>query len=429
MQQLIKRDTYLQKLIDKKENRMVKVITGLRRCGKSKLLFDLYYDWLIKNGVRTKQIITLALDIPENQKYRNPTIMYEYIRSLIINDDMYYLFIDEVQYAISDEEINKRDNIRLYDVLNGLLRLSNVDVYVTGSNSKMLTKDVLTTFRGRGDEVYIQPLSFKEYYDFIRGDKYEAFENYALWGGLPQLLFLKTDSEKMNYLHNLFQETYFKDIEERYDIELPHVLMCLTDDLCSSIGSLTNATKITNALKTVQNISISSNTISQYLEHLCESFLFSKAQRYDVKGKQYFSYPNKYYSVDVGLRNARLKFRQQEENHIMENIIYNELIHRGYMVDVGVVEITETKEGKRTKKQCEIDFIANIGSKRYYIQSTLNTYDPDKMKTELRPLMATSDFFKKIIISKTHMKPWTDENGILHLGIYDFLLNQNSLEY
>lgn len=428
MQELIKRDYHLGRLIDKKENGMVKVITGVRRCGKSKLLFELYYEWLIQNGVKPEQIITIALDSPEHEQYRDPKALYEYLRSEIINPEMYYIMIDEVQYAISDEELKKAGEVRLYNVLNGLLRLRNVDIYVTGSNSKLLTKDVLTAFRGRGDQVHIWPLSFKEYYDYVGGDKSEAFEEYSLWGGLPQLVFFKTDAEKRSYLANLFTETYFKDISERYDIELPHVLEGLTDDLCSSIGSLTNATKIAKTLKSAQNISVSSNTIGEYIEHLTESFLFTKAQRYDVKGKQYFSYPNKYYCVDVGLRNARLNFRQQEETHIMENIIYNELLCRGYSVDVGVVEITETNaEGKRTKKQCEIDFVVNNGNKRYYIQSALDVHDPEKMKTELRPLKSTQDFFKKIIISKTHMKSWTDEDGILHIGLYEFLLNTDSL--
>ncbi len=428
MQPLINRDRHLQKLIDKKENGMVKVITGVRRCGKSKLLFELYYDWLIQSGVKAEQIIKIALDTPEHEIYRDPHIMYDHIKSMIVSGEMYYILIDEVQYAISGEEMKQGDQVRLYNVLNGLLRLRNVDIYVTGSNSKMLTKDVLTAFRGRGDQVHIHPLSFQEYYDYVGGDKSDAFADYALWGGLPQIVFLKTDAEKMTYLSNLFAETYFKDITERYGIELPHVLEGLTDDLCSSIGSLTNATKIANTLKTVQNIPVSPNTIADYLEYLIESFLFAKAQRYDVKGKHYFSYPNKYYCVDVGLRNARLRFRQQEETHIMENIIYNELLCRGYMVDVGVVEIPETQNGKRSKKQCEVDFVANLGSKRYYIQSALDVSDPNKMMTELRPLKATPDFFKKIIVSKTNMRHWTDEDGILHIGLYEFLLDPKSLE-
>ena len=333
-----------------------------------------------------------------------------------------------MQYAISKDELKNPENIRLYNVLNGLMRLRNVDIYVTGSNSKMLTKDVLTAFRGRGDEVKIYPISFKEYYSFAGGDKSDAYEEYALYGGMPLVLTKKSDAEKINYLQNLFSEVYFKDITERYDIELPDVLSELTDDLCSSVGSLTNASKITNTLRSVKNIKVTSTTVSNYLNYLIESFLFSNAKRYDVKGKKYFEYPSKYYCTDIGLRNARLNFRQQEETHIMENIIYNELLCREYSVDVGVVEIIESHDGKRTKKQCEIDFVVNRGSKKYYIQSSLNVSDPSKLETELRPLKNTKDFFKKIIISKTSMKPWTDEDGILHLGLYEFLLNKNSLE-
>ncbi len=429
MQKIIQRDYHLQRLIDKKENGLIKVITGIRRCGKSKLLFELYYEWLIQSGVKPEQIITIALDTKEDRAYRDPDIMYDHIRSSIVNQDVYYVMIDEVQYAISEDEIKgKSEEVRLYTALNGLMRLRNVDIYVTGSNSKMLTKDVLTAFRGRGDQVHIWPLTFKEYYGYVGGDKSDAFEDYALWGGLPQTVFLSTPADKAEYLTNLFSETYFKDITERYSIGLPHVLESLTDALCSSIGSLTNASKIEKTLKTVQNIDVSSTTISEYLECLTDAFLFTKAQRYDVKGKQYFSYPNKYYSVDVGLRNARLRFRQQEETHIMENIIYNELRCRGYSVDVGVVEITETVDGKRVKKQCEIDFVVNKGNKKYYIQSALNVDDSQKMASELRPLKATKDFFKKIIISKSNMKSWTDEDGILHIGLYEFLLNPDSLE-
>lgn len=428
MQKVVKRDEYLGRLIDKKENGLIKVITGIRRCGKSFLLFNLFYDYLIESGVKEEQIITIALDDDLFVDYRDPDELSKYIRGKIVNKDMYYILIDEVQYAISKDELKNPENIRLYNVLNGLMRLRNVDIYVTGSNSKMLTKDVLTAFRGRGDEVKIYPISFKEYYSFAGGDKSDAYEEYALYGGMPLVLTKKSDAEKINYLQNLFSEVYFKDITERYDIELPDVLSELTDDLCSSVGSLTNASKITNTLRSVKNIKVTSTTVSNYLNYLIESFLFSNAKRYDVKGKKYFEYPSKYYCTDIGLRNARLNFRQQEETHIMENIIYNELLCREYSVDVGVVEIIESHDGKRTKKQCEIDFVVNRGSKKYYIQSSLNVSDPSKLETELRPLKNTKDFFKKIIISKTSMKPWTDEDGILHLGLYEFLLNKNSLE-
>ena len=428
MQKIIQRDEYLSRIIDRKENGLIKVITGIRRCGKSFLLFNLFYDYLIQSGVKEEQIITIALDDDTFVKYRDPDELSKYIRGKIVNSDMYYILIDEVQYAITKDELKNPENIRLYNVLNGLMRLRNVDIYVTGSNSKMLTKDVLTAFRGRGDEVKIYPVSFSEYYSYAGGEKADAYEEYALYGGMPLVFTKKSDAEKMRYLQTLFTEVYFKDIVERYDIELPDVLSELTDDLCSSVGSLTNASKIANTLQTVKNMKVSSTTISNYLNYLMESFLFSNAKRYDVKGKKYFEYPSKYYCTDIGLRNARLNFRQQEETHIMENIIYNELLCREYSVDVGVVEIVETSAGKRTKKQCEIDFVVNKGSKKYYIQSALNVSEPSKLETELRPLKNTRDFFKKVIISKTSMKPWTDEEGILHLGLYEFLLNKNSLE-
>ena len=428
MQKIIKRDEYLRRLIDKRENGLIKVITGIRRCGKSFLLFNLFYDYLIESGVREEQIISIALDDDTFVKYRNPDELSKYIREKITGKDMYYILIDEVQYAITADELKNPENIRLYNVLNGLMRLRNVDIYVTGSNLKMLTKDVLTAFRGRGDEVKIYPVSFKEYYSFVGGDKSDAYEEYALYGGMPLIFSKNSDSEKMAYLQNLFTEVYFKDIIERYEIALPDVLSELTDDLCSSVGSLTNANKISKTLQSVRNISVSSTTVSNYLNYLTESFLFSNAKRYDVKGKKYFEYPSKYYCADVGLRNARLNFRQLEETHIMENIIYNELLCRGFSVDVGVVEIVENSEGKKTKRQCEIDFVVNRGSKKYYIQSALNVNDPSKLETELRPLKNTRDFFKKIIVSKASMKPWTDEDGILHLGLYEFLLNENSLE-
>jgi len=428
VQSIIKRDEYLNRIIDRKENGMIKVITGIRRCGKSFLLFNLFYEYLLETGVKKEQIITIALDDNLHMKYRDPDKLSEYIRERISNSDMYYILIDEVQYAISNEELKNKEEVKLYNVLNGLMRLRNVDIYVTGSNSKLLTKDILTAFRGRGDEIRIFPLSFKEYYSFVGGDKSDAYEEYALYGGMPFVLAKKKEAEKLSYLKALFTEVYFKDIIERYDIALPDILSELTDNLCSSIGSLTNANKISNTLQSVKNIKVSSTTISNYLDYLVESFLFTNAKRYDIKGKKYFEYPSKYYCVDVGLRNARLNLRQQEETHIMENIIYNELLCRECSVDVGVVDITENEDGKPKRKQCEIDFIVNKGSKKYYIQSALNVSEQSKLETELRPLKNIRDFFKKIIISKTSMKPWTDEDGILHLGLFDFLLNENSLE-
>lgn len=426
----IQRSRYLNKLIGKKENGLIKVITGIRRCGKSFLLFELFRDYLLENGVQSEQIIEIALDDIRNIAYRDPEVLSEYIHSRISSDAMHYILIDEIQYAISKEELKNSENIKLYNVLNGLLRMRNVDVYVTGSNSKMLTKDVLTAFRGRGDEVKVHPFSFKEYYDYVGGDKSEAYENYALFGGMPLVLFKSSDEEKYDYLRGLFIETYFKDIVERYKIDLPGVLEELTDDLCSSVGSLTNASKIARTLTSVKGLDVSSSTISSYLSYLTESFLFENAKRYDVKGKKYFEYPSKYYCTDIGLRNARLNFRQQEETHIMENIIYNELRCRGYLVDVGVVDVREKDDaGKMHTKQCEIDFIVNKGTKKYYIQSALDVSNFEKMDKELRPLKNTKDFFKKIIINKSHSKTWIDDDGIVHLGLYEFLLNESALDF
>lgn len=429
MRNTIKRDEYLNRLMDRRENGLIKVITGIRRCGKSFLLFQLFYDCLIESGVREEQIITIALDDDTCIRYRDPGELSQYIRGKIVNREMYYILIDEVQYAISREELKNPETIRLYNVLNGLMNLRNVDIYVTGSNSRMLTRDVLTAFRGRGDEVRVFPLSFREYYAFAGGDKSDSYEEYALYGGMPLVVTTKKkDAEKMRYLQNLFTEVYFRDIVERYAIELPDVLGELTDALCSSVGSLTNARKITNTLQTTKNMKVSGTTISNYLNCLIESFLFSNAKRYDVKGKKYFEYPSKYYCTDIGLRNARLNFRQQEETHIMENILYNELLYREYSVDVGVVELTERNGGTRAKKQCEIDFVVNRNARKYYIQSALNVSEPQKLEAELRPLRHTKDFFKKIIVTKTAMKPWTDDEGILRLGLYEFLLNENALE-
>ena len=426
----IRRGRYLQKLIDKKENGLIKVITGIRRCGKSFLLFEIYSDYLLSHGVEKDQIIAIPLDDDQNAVYRDPAELSKRIRSLLVDPSrMYYVFLDEVQFAITREEMNgKTDSIALYDVLNGLLRLKNVDIYVTGSNSKMLSTDVLTAFRGRGDVVEVYPLSFKEYYDFVGGDKSDAFEEYALYGGMPLVLSKKSDEEKFRYLENLFHEVYFKDISERYRIEHPDVLEELTDDLCSSVGSLTNATKIAKTLKSVKQIKVSSATVANYLKYLTESFLFCCARRYDIKGKKYFEYPSKYYCTDIGLRNVKLNLRQQEETHIMENIIYNELVTRGYSVDVGVIESDERDEnGKRHQVSREIDFVVNKGSKRYYIQSALTISDPRKAESEMKPFMLTKDFFKKIIITKSSAKAWTDDSGVLHLGLYEFLLKEDSL--
>ena len=415
---LIARDRYLQKLIDRKENGMIKVITGIRRCGKTYLLFELFYNYLKEQGVDDKHIIKLALDDTKNKKYRNPDELYYYVRAQILDDNPYYILLDEVQFVDEFE-----------DVLNGFLHIKNADTYVTGSNAKFLSKDIITEFRGRGDEVRVYPLTFKEYYGYLGGDKLERFEEYAQFGGLPLTLSRKSTEDKAKYLSNLFKEVYFKDLEERYSIDLPEVLQLLTDDLCSSIGSLTNSSKLAKDLKSAKNVKVDSQTIATYLEYLEESFLFNQAKRYDVKGKKYFLYPSKYYCTDMGLRNARLNFRQQEDTHAIENIIYNELIARGFSVDVGVVEIVSVGEdGKRHQKQREIDFVINKGMRRYYIQSALALNTDDKEKTTLRSFLETKDFFKKIIVTKSYMMPWFDDNGIYHVGLYDFLLDESILE-
>ena len=425
------REKYVRILADKQWNGRIKVITGLRRCGKSTVLFDLFKAHLIENGVRPDHILEIALDIDENEKYRDPYEMSGFIREKCNRtDDKYYLFLDEIQYAISKEELRNRDEpVRLYSVLNGFLYMKNIDVYVTGSNSKLLSKDVSTEFRGRGDNVHIYPLTFSEFLDFSRLEKHEAYDEYLMFGGMPYLLSLDTDEKKYNYLAELFEEIYFKDIEERYDIRLPGVLRELTSSLCSSVGSLTNASKISRAVGSVKGIKTDPETISSYLSYLTDSFLFSKVERYDIKGKKYFEYPSKYYAADVGLRNVRLGLRQQEETHIMENIIYNELICRGFAVDVGNVEIVErNQEDRRVQKNLEVDFIARRGSKKYYIQCALNMDNEEKAKAELKSLLSIDDSFKKMVISKSYGKSWTDDKGILRLGLMDFLTDETSID-
>ena len=428
---IYKREKYLNKLINKQWNGRIKVITGLRRCGKSTILFELFKNYLIGDGIGKDNIIAIELDSDINKEYRDPYKLSEYIRGRCCDESKkYYVLLDEIQFAISKDELKNQDEpIRLYSVLNGLLHLKNIDVYVTGSNSKLLSKDISTEFRGRGDVVNIYPLSFSEYLDASKQEKVDAYDEYVMFGGMPYLLSIDSDEEKYEYLEALFEEIYFKDIEERYDIRLPGVLRELTSSLCSSIGSLTNASKIARTVQTMKNVKTDSETISTYLSYLADSFLFSKADRYDVKGKKYFEYPSKYYCTDVGLRNVRLGLRQQEETHIMENIIYNELISRGYAVDIGNIAIVErNKEGKRTQKNLEVDFIARKGSKKYYIQSALSMDDKEKEKAEIRALLAIDDSFKKIVVSKSYGKSWTDENGILRLGIYDFLLDESGLD-
>ena len=410
----IRRDDYLEKLISRKENGLIKVITGIRRCGKSYLLDPLFKKYLIKTGVKKDHIIKLELDKEENKKYRNSHELNEYIKSQIKDKDMYYVLLDEIQLVPDFES-----------VLNGFLYERNLDVYVTGSNSKFLSTDIITEFRGRGDDVKVFPLSFSEFLSAFDGDKYDAWNEYVLYGGLPLILSKKTDEEKSTYLKNLFEQTYIKDIIERNNIQRTDVIDSIINILASSVGSLTNPKKIYNTFVSNGEKEISVNTINSYLKNIEDSFIVNKSERYDVKGKKYIQSPQKYYFSDIGLRNARLNFRQQEENHIMENIIYNELVVRGYNVDVGVVEFRDTN---KSRKQLEVDFVCNLGNKRYYIQSTLNLDTREKTIQEERPLMSINDNFKKIIVVKDNMKHWFTEEGILVIGIQEFLLDKNSLD-
>lgn len=428
---LADRQRYLNQLIKKQWNGRIKVICGIRRSGKSTILFELFKEYLIKEGVREENIISLALDDDRNTAYRDPAVLSEYVHQIVRNSsDRFYVLIDEIQYAISKEELRNPDQpVRIYSVLNGFLHTKNIDVYVTGSYSKLLSKDISTEFRGRGDTVNVYPLSFKEFYEASGMEKTDAYNEYMTYGGMPYLLSLNDDDDKYRYLDELFEEIYYKDIEERYTIQLPGVLRELTSSLCSSVGSLTNASKIARTVNSAKNLKTDSETISTYLGYLTDSFLFNKADRYDIKGKKYFEYPSKYYCTDIGLRNVRLGLRQQEETHIMENLIYNELIVRGYVVDVGVVPFWITEESrKKSLKNLEIDFIARRGSKLYYVQSALSMDDEEKQIKELRPLMEVKNSFKKIVVSKSYGKSWVDDEGILRIGLIDFLLDENSLE-
>lgn len=414
----IKRDIYLQKLIKRMHNGMIKVITGIRRVGKSYLLFTLFRNYLKSQGVAADHIIAIELDTLENERYRNPHTLLEYVKSQMIDDGEYYIFLDEVQLLPSFES-----------VLNSFLHMRNVDVYVTGSNSKFLSKDVITEFRGRGDEVHVYPVSFREYMEVFDGDKYEGWSSYVTFGGLPLTVTMATDEQRMAYLTGLFEETYIKDIIERNHIEKVQEINDLINILASGIGSLTNASKIEATFRSVIHSDISLNTIRTYIDHLKDAFIVNEVNRYDVKGRKYIGTPLKYYFEDVGLRNARLGFRQVEETHLMENIIYNELRVRGYRVDVGVVvKRSRTEEGVQEKKQLEIDFVANMGSKRYYIQSAFSLPEAEKRAQEKASLINVNDSFKKIIIVKDVVKPLYDDDGILTMSIFDFLLNENSLE-
>ncbi len=429
---IIKRDWYLQKIIDKKQNGRIKIITGIRRCGKSYLLFNLYKDYLLSTGVKEKQIISIALDEIDNLKYRNPFILNDYIKEKTKNQSQtYYVLIDEIQFsenAANPYIDSKEKNVSFVDVLLGLAKNSNLDIYVTGSNSKLLSSELLTQFRDRGDEIHITPLSFGEVYNFYE-NKEQAIENYFLYGGMPYIYSLKTDFEKSQYLKNLFQETYIKDILERNNIQNEEeILKLLLDFTSSAIGSLTNPTKLAKRFLSEKQIKISSVTISKYLTFFEDAYVLYRANRYDVKGSKYFSTPLKYYFADIGLRNARLNFRQIEDNHIMENIIFNDLIRRGYNVDVGVVEHEFKQDNSRIKTQLEVDFVINKGHQRYYIQSALNVDSTEKLEQETKSLKKIGDFFKKIVVVKNRIIPRYDDNGIYYIGIEDFLLSETILD-
>lgn len=414
----IERQKYLDELISLKENGMIKVITGMRRCGKSYLLFEIFSSYLESNGVKADHIIKIDLEDYKNRSLRNPDNIYEYVESRIVDSDIYYILLDEVQML--DDFV---------DVLNGFLKKQNVDIYVTGSNAKFLSKDVITEFRGRGFEIRVYPFSFSEYMSAYQGSLQSGINEYMLYGGLPQILSYKTDEHKTLFLKSLFEETYIKDIKERYNIRKDDDLEELINTLSSGIGTLTNPNKLSNTFKSEKKSVVSYDTIKDYIEYLCDSFLVEKSTRYDVKGKKYINSPYKYYFMDLGLRNARLNFRQFEKTHLMENLIYNELRIRGYNVDVGVVPaVIRDNEGKQQRSNYEIDFICNAGSKRYYIQSAYRMETDDKIKQEKSSLLKVEDSFKKIIIVGDEMPVTRDDSGITIINIYDFLLKSNSLE-
>ena len=414
----IKREKYLNDLVNRMHNGMIKVITGIRRCGKSYLLFKIFKKYLLEQGVPESHMIEIELDQRKNRKYRDPDVILDYIESMIKDYGQYYIMLDEVQMLDEFEE-----------VLNSLLHIQNADIYVTGSNSKFLSKDVITEFRGRGDEVHIYPLTFKEFMEAFDGDIYHGWAEYVVYGGLPLTVTMKTEEQKIHYLTNLFQETYLKDIIERHQIEKTQELEDLTNILASAVGSLTNPPEIEATFKSSIQSNISLNTIRQYIEYLEDAFIISKANRYNVKGRKYIGTPLKYYFEDVGLRNARLGFRQIEETHLMENIIYNELRKRGYSVDVGVVEKRKNSaDGKSERIRLEIDFVANLGSRRYYIQSAFGMPTEEKQLQEKASLVQVKDSFKKIIVVKDVVNVTRDEEGITTMSVYDFLLKENSLE-
>ena len=427
------RKQYLDQLIRKKDNGRIKIITGLRRSGKSYLLFTLYRQYLLDSGVQEDQIIGLALDEIDNAKYRNPFELNQFIKEQIRNrDKRYYVFIDEIQFvtAVPNPYVDDpNEKLSFIDVVLGLMKIPNADIYVTGSNSKMLSSDILTQFRDRGDEVRVHPLSFAEVYENYQGDKRGAWRDYYTYGGMPLVWMTDSHEERSRYLHNLFTGTYLKDVLERHQIKnQADVLEILLNVLASSIGSLTNPSKLSNTFASERHIKIAPDTLDTYIGYFVEAFLLQKAERYDVKGRKYIKTPVKYYYSDVGLRNARLGFRQLEETHLMENVLYNDLIRRGFDVDVGVVtQNLRTDDGKNVRKQLEIDFVVNRGDERYYIQSALSIDAPEKKEQEIASLLRIPDSFKKIVVVRDYIKPWTDENGIRYVGIEDFLLDENSI--
>lgn len=414
----IERKKYLDELVSLRDNGMIKVITGMRRCGKSYLLFEIFTSYLEKNGIAPDRMIKVDLEDYKNREMRNPDNLYAYVESRITNGGMYYILLDEIQML---------DNFE--DVLNGFLRMRNLDIYVTGSNAKFLSKDIITEFRGRGFEVKMYPLSFSEYMSAYPGTVQAGFNEYMLYGGLPQILSYDSDEQKVRFLKTLFDETYIKDIKDRYDIRKDDDLEELIDIMASDIGALTNPNKLANTFRSEKKSAISYDTVKDYIDYLCDSFLIEKSTRYDIKGKRYINSPYKYYFMDLGLRNARINFRQSEKSHLMENMIYNELRIRGFNVDVGVVPVvTKDVEEKQRRSNLEIDFICNLGSKRYYIQSAYRMESDEKMKQERASLIKVDDSFKKIIIIGEESPVIRDEAGITTISIYDFLLKDNSLE-
>ena len=415
----IKRDLYLDKLIRHKHNGMIKVITGIRRCGKSYLLFELFYKHLLSLGIKDDHIIKIALDDRRNKKYRDPDFLCDYIHDSVKDGDMYYILLDEVQLVPEFE-----------DVLNSFLHIKNADTYVTGSNAKFLSKDIITEFRGRGDQIHVAPLSFSEFMSVFEGTTEEGWKQYINFGGLPKLFEFSTDEDRFNYLKNIFTETYLKDIRERNDIRGDYELEELLDILSSAIGSLTNPKKLSDTFKTVKQVSLHPDTIKTYIDYFVDSFLIEQAKRYNIKGRKYINTPSKYYFTDIGLRNARLNFRQSEETHTMENVVYNELRIRGFNVDVGIVEYYSSEGGvKSILKQSEVDFVCNLSDKRYYIQVALSIPTKEKLEQEQNSLLRITDSFKKIIIVKDISRSHYNEDGIYLLSLYDFLLNPDCLNF